>query len=353
MPVDIVVGGQYGSEGKGHVASYLAPEYKVSFRGGSENAGHTHYVGGARVVNQVVPVAFRNSRCFLVVANGASFSIPQLKEEVVISQELGLDVSERLVIEPNAMIITEADKEKERRLKMGKSIGSTMHGCGAAQARKILRQPGTLVAGMYPELDQYTKRNVDNFDWRDPRHPVLLEGTQGTFLSIDHTPLYPKATSRNAIASGIASECGYGPKQVRDVFLVVRTFPIRVAGDSGPVMGEEITWDEVGAWSKRKLVEKTTVTKKVRRVFTFSMEEVKLAVRLNSPTQIALMFADYLAPGTHGKTTYNSLPAGIHSFIYRLEDETGVPVTLIGTGPRTIIDVREESNLEEWKYPWS
>lgn len=119
---------------------------------------------------------------------------------------------------------------------------------------------------------------------------------------------------------------------------MIRTYPIRVGGNSGP-LSNEITWKIV--------TERTTVTRKIRRVGRFNMEMVKCAVKINRPTQIALNFIDYVSYADHGKQTFDKLTNKSKNFIKIVEQETGVPVTLIGTGPRNadIIDLRKEKDL--------
>jgi adenylosuccinate synthase len=135
--------------------------------------------------------------------------------------------------------------------------------------------------------------------------------------------------------------------------MVIRTYPIRVADNSGP-MHDEISWQVVTEESKSPtpISESTTVTKKTRRVGRFDMEMVKRAAMINRPTQIALNFIDYISYENKEKRVYSKLTNEAKRFIKLIETETGIPVTFIGTGPnRThIIDLRSEKLLQGHKY---
>ena len=132
--VDVLVGGQYGSEGKGHIASYVAPEYDVLLRVGGPNAGHTVYEEPQPYTFHHLPSGTRCSEARIVLGPGATLWVPKLIEEIADCQVS----SQRLSIDPQAMIIEEADRDFETK-SLKKSIGSTAQGVGHATARKILR----------------------------------------------------------------------------------------------------------------------------------------------------------------------------------------------------------------------
>jgi adenylosuccinate synthase len=163
---------------------------------------------------------------------------------------------------------------------------------------------------------------------------VLIEGTQGFGLSVYHSPHYPFATSRDTTASGFLSEVGVSPRLVTDIVMAVRSYPIRVAGHSGP-LPSEITWDEVRKRSgcPHAIIELTTTTKKVRRIALFDLQIVQKAALVNRPTQIFLHGADYLSWNNKSLCDYERLTSDTKSFAKRLNLSLGVPVTLIGTGP--------------------
>ena len=240
--VDVVVGGEYGSEGKGHVVSYLAREYDILVRIGGPNAGHRVFHMPEPYTHHQLPSGTLFSQAKLVIGPGAVLNVPTLLQEIA-----DCDVSEdRLSIDPQAMIIVPGDLAREK--KLVESIGSTGRGVGAATARRILGRSNKklLLAGNVSDLKPYTGRPTCEVleEAYLKRRRVLLEGTQGAALSLYHGP-YPHVTSRDTTVAGCLAEAGIAPTRVRKVVMVCRTYPIRVEspseGDSGP-MSEEITW---------------------------------------------------------------------------------------------------------------
>jgi adenylosuccinate synthase len=162
---------------------------------------------------------------------------------------------------------------------------------------------------------------------------VIIEGTQGFALSLLHGPDYPYVTSRDTTAAGFAMEVGLSPKQVDKIVVVIRTFPIRVGGTSGP-FANEITWEEIQKISgaPEVLPELTSVTKRMRRVARFDMEAVKMACAYNRPTSLAVMGLDRLDHTNRGVSELNNLTPLARKFLNELELATGVAVEFAGTG---------------------
>lgn len=360
--VDILVGGQFGSEGKGLIAGHIAQRYDAHVRVGAANAGHTFYVEGEKFVVQQVPcAAYASPHATLVLGAGAMITPHILLEEIERNAEWreskGLPQA-KLVIDPKAHVIQNYQVELEQQSRLGARIGSTStiarEGIGAAQAEKVWRSAECVQVRddieLLSKLDKWTYLTCED------RYPaatcirehdrILLEGTQGTGLSLTHG-FFPYTTSRETTASGLAAECGVGPKYIGEVIVVFRTFPIRVAGNSGPFYpdSEELTFKDIGVEEER-----TTVTKLTRRIATFSYEQLKDAVTLNAATQLAITFADYLEPEIAGREGDLSQFSG--SFLEdegRLADFIGsvaratrfhVPITFIGTGPHSVIEGR-------------
>ncbi|MGH4014820.1 MAG: adenylosuccinate synthetase [Pseudonocardiaceae bacterium] len=222
-------------------------------------------------------------------------------------------------------------------------IGSTGKGVGAASAEKVLRTPNTILAGQIGWLADYLGDvAVRANEVAQKGGEVFLEGTQGFGLSLHHG-YFPYVTSRDTTAGALCSEAGLSPTLVNEIIMVVRTFPIRVAGPSGP-LPHEIDWETITKESgaPTSVVEKTTVTDKVRRVARFDPEIVKRACVVNRPTQIALMFLDYLDWRNRSVTSLGRLTRSAQEFIDTTQTLCDVPVTLVGTGPRAadIIDLR-------------
>lgn len=254
--VDVLVGAQYGSEGKGNIAFYLAPEYDVLMRVGGPNAGHkvplpTPYT------HRLLPSGTRsNTDATIVIGPGATLSLDVLLPEIA---ESAVEV-DRLAVDPQAMIIEATDLQTEAQLVGG--IGSTGKGGGAAAARRIMgRHDGSSstpvrLARDVAELAPYIKPSAEILDRAYTRgQRVLLEGTQGTGLSIYHGH-YPYVTSRDTTAAGTLAEAGIGIHRVRRVVMVARTYPIRVqdpqGATSGP-MSEEIDWSEIACCPALKM----------------------------------------------------------------------------------------------------
>jgi adenylosuccinate synthase len=165
---------------------------------------------------------------------------------------------------------------------------------------------------------------------RERGENTLLEGAQGAGLSLIHGP-WPYVTSTDTNASQMAADIGLPPRFINRTVLVVRSHPIRVAGNSGPLKNE-ITWAELSKRLGKEVEEKTTVTRKIRRIGEWDDDLFMAAVRINAPTSIALMFADYINPADEGKTRFGDLSVKTKSFVKYLESMSGVPVSLIGTG---------------------
>jgi adenylosuccinate synthase len=347
--VDVVVGGQYGSEGKGNIAAFLAREYDVLVRVGGPNAGHKVFARPEPLNFHHLPsgtAAAPNAR--IVIGPGAVLNPTTLLEEIA---QFGVE-RERLAIDPSAMVIEQADREFEARTLKG-SIGSTGQGVGAATARKILRnamQPPVRRAGDVAELRPYLhdSREVLDDAYASGRR-VLLEGTQGTGLSLHHGA-YPFVTSRDTTVSGCLSEAGIAPSRVRRIVMVCRTYPIRVqnpdGGTSGP-MGLELTWGTVAQRSSVPLeeilqTEVTSTTKRDRRAAEFGWDLLRRAASLNGPTDIAMTFADYIDVRNKDARRFDQLTPATIQIIEEIERVAGAPVSLIATRFhfRNIIDRR-------------
>lgn len=168
----------------------------------------------------------------------------------------------------------------------------------------------------------------------DEGRKVMVEGTQGAMLSLHHA-YYPYCTSRDTNVSNWLMEAGLSPFVVERVVGVTRTFPIRVAGNSGPLSGQELTWEEVteAAQSSVPLEEVTTATKRRRRVFTFGIDDFSKAVAINRPSQLVLTFVDYLHIDDYGKDKWEDLTNQSQEWITQLEAKLGVFFKYLSTGP--------------------
>lgn len=348
--VDVLVGGQYGSEGKGNIVAHIAPEYQLLVRVGGPNAGHKVFNDPVEVYHHIPSGTNRSPNARLLLGAGAVINVPKLLSEISVHK---ID-TDRLFIDGQAMIIEETDIETEKRLLAG--ISSTMQGVGAATARKALnRVPAeslpegiskTRLAKDIPELRPFiceAQEILENAYLQEQR--ILLEGTQGTTLSLHHGP-YPFVTSRETTVAGCLADSGIAAKRVRKVVMVCRTFPIRVGGPSGYIE-HEITYEELAKRSgipieKLKATETTTTTKKQRRLGEFDWEQLHRSSLLNGPTDIALTFVDYIDVANQKAYRFEQLTLPTLRFIEEVERVSGVPVSLISTdfGWRNVIDRR-------------
>lgn len=276
----------------------------------------------------------------LGIGPGAVIDLAVLRKEIK-ECKIGRD---RLFIDPYVGIIEQKHRNAETELKQ--LIGSTGEGVGAATACRVLRKDIMLAYINKGLQDECCVRSVADLANHalDLNKNVFLEGTQGFGLSLYHGK-YPFVTSRDTTASALCSEAGISPRSVREIMMVIRTYPIRTGGNSGPLK-DEIDWETLTRDSKSpvSILEKTTVTGRIRRVAKFDIEEVKRAITVNRPTQLAVNFIDYIDNKDYGKSKYEELTQRSKHFIEMIENETGIPVTLIGTGPYNehIIDLRNK-----------
>ena len=345
--VDVIVGGQYGSEGKGQIAAFLSSEYDLLIRVGGPNAGHTVFeLPKPYTYNQLPSGTKRNENARLLIGPGAVLDVDKLLVEIA---ERKVDVH-RLGIDGAAMIISGKDKETEKALVA--SIGSTGQGAGAALARRILKRGSveTRLARDIPELAPYICSASEMIrQTMASNGRICLEGTQGTGLSLYHGH-YPYVTSRDTTASGCLAETGIPPGKVRRVIMVCRTYPIRVQdpgeGTSGP-MSQELTLENISERSGIELgelerTERTSTTNRERRIGEFDWDLLRKAALLNRPTDIALTFTDYLTIKNRAAKRFEQLHKDTINFIEEIERVSEARVSLIGTGfnPRSIIDRR-------------
>jgi adenylosuccinate synthase len=333
MAVIVVVGGQYGGEGKGKIVAHLAkrddPDFVV--RCGGPNSGHTVYLKDQIFRLRLLPAGFVNSRSRLLLAAGSIINLELLLTEIELT---GID-SSRVGIDRNAAIITDEDGKRESQLGLREQIGSTLSGTGMGVVKRALRDGTIKLASDIPEACPFiTDVSSEVNCGIDKGQLCIVEGTQGFGLSLYHTLCYPYATSRDTTASAFLSEVGLSPMKVESIIMAIRTFPIRVEGKSGPLKNE-ITWKELQQRSgyPHPISEYSTVTGRLRRIATFDMQLVCRATMVNRPTELAVHGADYLDFANKGITEYDFLTYETKEFVTRLENELAVPVTFIGTGP--------------------
>jgi adenylosuccinate synthase len=352
----IVWGGQFGSEGKGQIAAHLTKRghVDVGVRVGGPNAGHTFYYStGLKGVTQTIPVPAMLGRKGYIGPAGMIIEKVLSDELKQAYRQMGTPVT--LYVDNNAVIIKKNHMAAESHLK-GK-IGSTGEGVGAATAEKVMRIPNIVVSANKERLQE--KFNGDkhgaftnvafgvdtipllNEDLEDKN--VLLEGTQGFGLGLHTGGYYPFCTSRETTPMAILAETGANPIIADNLesIMVVRTFPIRVGGNSGD-LPNEITWKQLEKLTDGyvKDPEITTVTKKERRIAHLDWGILARAVLQCAPTAIALTFLDYVFPEIAGAVDASALEQKHWQYINHVENTLGVPVKFVSTGPGATISMR-------------
>jgi len=335
VPATVVVGTQWGDEGKGKFTDLVAKEMAMVVRyQGGHNAGHTIVVDGESFALQLVPSGVLYDHIVPVIGNGVVVDPIVLLAEIATLEAKGVDCS-RLRVSGNAHLILpyhrELDVVFERHLGKAK-LGTTKRGIGPAYADKatriglrvqdlldpkifrqkldvVLHQTGALLAKVYNRLppdpdaivelylgecaEQLTPYIADTVglvhDALDAGHHVLFEGAQATFLDLDHGT-YPFVTSSNPVAGGACVGAGVGPRDIDRVIGIAKAYVTRVG--SGPFPTE--LFDEVGDHLVEVGNEYGTNTKRRRRTGWFDSVMARHAVRLNSLSEVAITKLDIL-----------------------------------------------------------
>ena len=331
-----VVDGQYGSTGKGLAVAVLAEtllsqiDWVTSNAG--PNSGHTSYYNGTKIVLKQLPTItvqakLRGVEIPTLLNAGAVIDADVLLEEVT---KWGIQ-REDIHVHSHAAIISKENTEVDKTTI--EKIGSTGKGIGPSLQRKVSRLSKEAVVRYAPEADKLvtevqirTKSPVRRVD----RSRILVEVSQGYSLGIN-SGFYPYTTARECTMAQAMADAQLPLTEYRDCMMVVRTFPIRVAGNSGPCYPDqhEISWGGLG-----QEPELTTVTQKVRRVFTWSDKQFMDAVAANRPSVIFLNFCNYLDTG--------AVPDFVKTRVINTYQRVmGIPprVVLCGFGPR-VEDVR-------------
>ena len=334
MPAIVLIGAQWGDEGKGKATDLLGPrvDYVVKFNGGN-NAGHTVVVGDEKYALHLLPSGILSPGVVPVIANGVVIDIEVLFHELNALTARGVDVS-KLLVSANAHVITQyhrtLDKVTERFLGT-RMIGTTGRGIGPAYADKINRV-GIRIQDLFDEnilrqkvegaLDQknhllvkvYNRRAIgadevvaDLLSYVERLRPmvadtslvlnqaldagktVLFEGGQATMLDVDHGT-YPFVTSSNATSGGAATGSGVAPNRLERVIAVVKAYTTRVG--AGPFPTE--LHDESGEFLRSKGFEWGTTTGRPRRCGWFDAPVARYAARINGVTDFVLTKLDVL-----------------------------------------------------------
>lgn len=341
--LQVVVGGQFGSEAKGHVVQRLTERALLQgggvqvIRVAGPNAGHTGYDrhGTAWALRQVPVAAVVDGPITLGICAGSEIDPPVLIDELERLQNAGLLANKVVWIDEEATIIDDLHKQAEGAVDLVGKIGSTGKGIGAARAERLMRNASRLAD--CPELmdDLSVRFNVIIGRVMAPAfmgQHTIIEGTQGYGLGL-HAGHYPQCTSSDCRAGDFMAMAGVHAWDFGDVevWVVARIFPIRVAGNSGPLK-DETTWEALGLPAER-----TTVTKKIRRVGLEDWDLVRNAVIANgsAPTvRLAVTMLDQKIPSMRDRivTTDDN---EVMDYLRYIEREVGAEVRLATTGPNT------------------
>ena len=353
MSLWVVVGGQYGGEGKGKISAFITQKQEVDIciRCGGPNSGHSFVAadGTTKLLRQL-PTGYVRPETRLLIPAGGLIDLDVLKGEL---DYFGL--WSRVGIDRNAMIIEDRDRSRELELKLRERLSSTLCGVGSAVARRTLRGVDVRLASQAAKDVSWLEGLITNVSDEansavDSGKGVLVEGTQGFGLSLYHSESYPKATSRDTTAAAFLSEVGLSPRSVTQIVVVFRTFPIRVAGEQAGPMKDEITWDILQKESgyPYPIEEMTTVTKKTRRVARFDYDLAVAAAQVNRPTMVAVNGLDYLDFSIRRVKDCASLSRRPVEFLAKLSEVLNVPITYCGTGPgldEVAVDERKACGL--------
>jgi len=330
MKADVIVGIQWGDEGKGKIVDMLAQKYDMVCRSqGGHNAGHTIWVDGVRYALQLIPSGILNKKAINIIGNGVVVSPLNILKEMSqfdnLEGRLYISDQAHLNLPFHALI----DQAKER-LKGDKAIGTTGKGIGPTYAEKVSRngfRAGDLLnpaklcddildyfeqnraifdvleiktpekKELLNELETYSSNlapyitNTTNMVWKaiEDNKRVLLEGAQGTLLDIDHGT-YPYVTSSSTVSAGACTGLGLNPKDIGEITGIVKAYCTRVG--NGPFPSEDFT--DYGKTMGEVGKEFGTVTGRKRRCGWFDAVAVRYASRLNGCDKLALMKLDVL-----------------------------------------------------------
>jgi adenylosuccinate synthase len=288
--------GQYGSTGKGLLSSYLhdreASAVSVVASNAGPNSGHTSYLGDRKIVLKQLPtfavheqLANPDDPMPIFLTSGAIINPDILNREV---HEYGI---KQVYLSRQASLISPQDIIAEGSGSVA-AVAGTRQGVGTALARKVLRDPTAVVdsykGGWHPNITLVDSMSLDVTEC-----VAFHEISQGFSLGLN-SGFYPKVTSRECTVAQACADARIPPQLVKGVALSFRTLPIRVGNHEGFSSGEcypdqnELSWEDVGVEP-----ELTTVTKRPRRIFSFSRFQYREALLANRPTLIFMNFMNY------------------------------------------------------------
>jgi adenylosuccinate synthase len=359
-----IVDSAWGSSAKGAVSCRLADIFDIPnlSSGNFPNAGHTALKGEVKFVAKALPTGailpkLVGKRPTLWVGPNSGFQMKQLHKEL---EETGyrvedLEIHERAIVVEDRHIEAESPTGSQSTL----HISSTMSGSGAAFTDKAMRGQELKTWGrVNPEraIKPMAFMRAVRAEFAS-MHTFLHEVSQGFALSVNYGTHYPHCTFRDCTPQQAYADFGILPEMVGDVYLNVRSFPIRVGsnfdadgkqiGYSGDVLDDqkELTWEQVGreaGMPESEIAilaerERTTVTKKIRRVFTPSWKLLKDSADFCGATKLVLNFPQYIDWSSYkvrgGIKEYRNLHKSVRQYVDKMQEVTELPVAMIGSGP--------------------
>lgn len=380
---NIVLGAQFGDEGKGKIVDYLSAGADMVIRySGGANAGHTVIVDGEKYALHLLPSGILNQYTSVVLGTGMVIDLEKLDEEIKMLNSRGVDTDFRIFISDRAHVVLPSMKERDVALDKNRKfpIGTTGRGIGVAYTDKASRDGYRIIdlineknlsveaekiAATYSDLLKCAV-NITDYISKSYNADIILEGAQGALLDID-SGTYPFVSSGSSCAAGACSGAGIGPRSIDNVIGVVKAYTSRVGNGPFPT---EFTDKEVHLlnYIREKGREYGTTTGRPRRCGKLDLVALKYACFVNSISSIALTHIDTLdsletidvcveydgvdyfptsldgvvpiyktLPGwkekTFSITKRKDLPENAQNYIRFIEDYCGVPVDLISTGP--------------------
>jgi adenylosuccinate synthase len=415
MPIDVLLGLQWGDEGKGKVVDFIAPSYQVvaRFQGGP-NAGHTLVMNGEKHVLHQIPSGIFRPDTVNVIGNGVVLDPAVFYKEVVALEAKGVEVKQNLFLSNRTQIIVPTHKLLDRASEASKGdqkIGSTLKGIGPSYQDKYARQGlrlGDILSrdfeGRYQELRNKHLELLEKGGWDSDEladmeslffesldkirrfqivnteyllndcltkgQSILAEGAQGAMLDIDFGS-YPFVTSSSTTAAGACTGLGIAPRHIRKVIGITKAYCTRVG--SGPFPTE--LHEETGEKIRQAGHEFGSTTGRPRRTGWLDLPALRFANMVNGTTEMLIMKGDVLdcfddikvctayhdnngnvsselpydmvrsevhpvyhtlegwPSGLHEANSWETLPDSFRRYCKFIEDQTGVPIRIVSTGP--------------------
>lgn len=337
MPATIVIGAQWGDEGKGLISAYLAAKKDASLvckAGTGCNAEHGIFLKNNETylkVNQLPLGWIMNSYSKIRIGSGVAVNPDMLFNEMRL-----YGVKDRVKIDFRCPIITKEHIEAEKNSKKMSSIGSTFSGTGFCRADFILRTAKQ--AKDIPELEPYLTDLGEEINIVSYHSDVIIESSQGTLLSLAVSPDYPNVTSDNVTTCAVADDVLLNWKRIKNVILVVKALPTR---EGAGVFGSIPELAE-GFVKQQGMFEASSIGGVQRRKASgIDFELLDYAVEVNGATEIALTFCEHYDPDIKNMRAIKDITKPVWELIDKIQDRVGRRVSILNTGKsyRSIIDL--------------